>query len=144
MPMTTAPAMITSGNRFNGQTASYWVNRGEETTLPVTKSLSIRTIASENEKQGKREVVYIGGNDFQRVRVQGTLSIGNHRNEPIEIVIRRRFSGELSSADRQPKLVLREEGVYSVNRRNELTWNLKLAPGQQQDLSYEYTVLVDR
>ena len=144
MPMTTGPAMIMSGNRFSGQTASYWVNRGEETTLPVTKSLSIRAVASENEKQGKREVVYIGGNDFQRISVEGTLIIGNHRDEQVDIVIRRRFSGDLVRADRNPNLVLREEGVYSANRRNELTWNLKLDPGQRQELSYEYNVLVDR
>jgi len=144
MPMTTGPAMIMSGNRFSGQTASYWVNRGEETTLPVTKSLSIRAVASENEKQGKREVVYIGGNDFQRISVEGTLIIGNHRDEQVDIVIRRRFSGDLVRADRNPNLVLREEGVYSANRRNELAWNLKLDPGQRQELSYEYNVLVDR
>jgi hypothetical protein len=144
MPMTTGPATIMRGERFNGQTASYWVSRGEQTTLRVTKSLSIRTLAGENEKQGKRELVYIGGNDFQRVPVEGQLMVSNHRNEVVDMVIRRRFSGALIRADANPQLTLREEGVYSVNRRNELIWTIQLKPGEQRELKYEYSVLVDR
>jgi hypothetical protein len=144
IPMTTGPATIMRNGRFHGQTVSYWVSRGEKTTLRVTKALSIRTLAAENEKQGKRELIYIGGNDYQRVNVEGQLVISNHRNEVVEIMIRRQFSGELVKADNQPEQTLREEGVYSVNRRNELTWVLKLQPGQQRELKYEYTVLVDR
>jgi hypothetical protein len=87
---------------------------------------------------------YIGGNDFQRVSVEGQLVVSNHRGEVVDMVIRRQFSGDLSKADGDPKKSLREEGVYSVNRRNELTWTLQIKPGAQQTLKYEYTVLVDR
>ena len=57
-------------------------------------------------------------------------------------MIRRRFSGELLEADGKPECVLREEGVYSVNKRNELTWTITLKPGKETTLSYRYTVLV--
>ena len=65
-----------------------------------------------------------------------------HRNEAINLVIRRRFSGELLRADGEPKSTLREEGVYSVNKRNELLWTLTLKPGEERKLTYRYTVLV--
>ena len=45
-------------------------------------------------------------------------------------------------ADGEPECVLREEGVYSVNGRNELVWTLGLAPGEEIGLIYQYTVLV--
>lgn len=48
------------------------------------------------------------------------------------MLIRRRFSGELKSADGEPKTFLREEGAYSVNKRNELTWTITLRPGEEQ------------
>ena len=57
-------------------------------------------------------------------------------------MIRRRFSGELVDAEATPKSSLREEGVYSVNRRNELIWTLSLKPGEERKLKYHYTVLV--
>ena len=57
-------------------------------------------------------------------------------------MIRRRFSGELVKADGDPKVTLREEGVYSVNKRNEMVWTLALKGGEEKRLKYTYTVLV--
>jgi len=142
-PMTTAPAMIVSNGRFNGQRMTYWVNTGEETTLHITKALSLRTHHAEHEEPGKREIVYVGGNDFRKVAVKGELKINNHRNEDVSLVIRRRFSGDLVSADGSPRCVLRVEGVYSVNKRNELIWAFELKPGEEKALTYQYSVLVD-
>jgi hypothetical protein len=142
-PMTTAPAMIVADRKFNGQCMSYWANSGERTVLHVTKALSIRTLTSEQEEKGKRETVYVGGDDYRKTTVKGTLSISNHRKEKITMVIRRRFSGELLNADRKPECELREEGVYSVNQRNELTWQIELKPGEEVKLQYQYAVLVN-
>jgi hypothetical protein len=142
-PMTTGPAMIVSNGRFNGQRMTYWVNTGEETTLHITKALSIRTHHTEQEQPGSREIVYVGGNDFREIAVKGELKVNNHRNEPVSMVIRRRFSGDLTSADGSPKCVLREEGVTSINKRNELTWTFDLKPGEEKTLTYQYSMLVD-
>lgn len=142
-PMTTAPAMVVSNGQFNGQRMTYWVNTGEKTTLHITKALSLRTHHVEYEEQGKREIVYVGGNDFRKVAVKGELKINNHRKENVSLVIRRRFSGDLTSADETPVCTLLEEGVYSVNKRNELTWTLDLKTGEEKTLAYQYSVLVD-
>ncbi len=142
-PMTTAPAMIVSNGRFNGQRSSSWVNTGEKTTLHITKALSLRTHHAEYEEPGERDIVFVGGNDFRKVSVKGELRINNHRNETVSLVIRRRFSGDLTSADGNPECALREEGVYAVNKRNELVWSLDLKPGEEKALTYRYSVLVD-
>lgn len=141
-PMTTAAAMIVSKGRFNGQRMSYWVNAGEQTTLHITKALSVRTRSVEQEETGKREIVYVGGRTFRKVTVKGELRANNHRKETISLVIRRRFSGDLLTADGKPRCVLLEEGVYSVNKRNELVWAVKLKPGEEIKLAYRYDVLV--
>jgi len=143
MPMTTGPAAIYSADRFLGQRTSFYVSAGEETTMHVTKALSVRTRAVENEEQGeKREIVWIGGHDYRKVSVKGELAASNHRAEPIKLVIRRRFSGELVEADGDPKVSLLEEGVYSVNKRNELVWSITLPAGKEQTFTYRYTVLM--
>ena len=142
MPMTTGPAMIVSNGRFNGQRMSYWVNPGEETTLHITKALSIRTRSIEQEEPAKREEVYLGGERYYKTTVRGELRANNHRKESIALVIRRRFSGDLLEADKSPKQTLLEEGVYCVNKRNQLTWSLTLKPGEEVKLEYRYAVLV--
>ena len=144
-PMTTGPATVVSGGAFNGQRTSFWVNAGEETILRVNKALSVRTRATENEKlnnQGGRDLVWVGGQQYRNSNVEGELAVSNYRKEPIQIVIRRRLSGELVDAEATPKSSLREEGVYSVNRRNELVWTLTLKAGEERKLKYHYTVLV--
>lgn len=147
-PMTTGPAMVVSGGRFNGQRTSYWTNAGEETVLRVEKALSVRTRAVESEEakkadgSGGRDVVYIGRRQYRSTNVDGELTANNHRKEEVTLVVRRRFSGELIAADGDPKKGLREEGVYSVNKRNELVWTLTLKPGEEKKLKYKYSVLV--
>jgi len=78
-PITTAPAMIVANGRFNGQQMSYWGNPGEETTLHVTKALSVRTRSVERELEGTREIIRIAGDDYRKTTVQGELRANNHR-----------------------------------------------------------------
>jgi len=146
-PMTTAAATVVSGNRFNGQQMSYWVNSGEETSLRVTKALSLRTRHVEREEPqregpGPREIIYYGGLPFRKTVVKGEVTVNNHRKDEMTLVIRRRFSGELLNADGEPKKTLREEGASYVNPRNELTWTFTLKPAEEKLLTYSYSLLV--
>jgi hypothetical protein len=141
-PMTTAPATVFSGDHFVGQRASNWVNSGEETCLQITKALSIRTRSSEHEEEGNRQEVWIGGRRYGKVSVTGEVKMTNFRKDDTKIIVRRQFSGELQQAEGNPQKTLREEGVYSVNPRNELNWTLTLKPGEEKTLTYKYTVLV--
>lgn len=143
-PMTTAPALITEGGRFRGQSLSQWVNPGQTTCLRITKALSIRAEYSEAEEEQEREVVWVGGNDFRRTKVKGTLLLHNSRGKEVTLSIRSSFSGDLLEADDKPASRLRTDGITSVNPRRELQWTLKLAPGEEKTLAFRYSVLVDQ
>jgi hypothetical protein len=142
-PMTTAPAMIADGGRFRGQSLSQWVNPGQTTCLRITKALSIRAEYSEIEEEQQRELVWVGGNDYRRTKVKGSLLLHNTRGKEATLSIRSCFSGELIEAAEKPAARLRTEGVTSVNPRRELVWTLKLAPGEERTLGFRYSVLVD-
>ncbi len=141
-PMTTAPATVTAGERYQGQRTTSWVNPGAEATVRITKALSVRTTAVEHEEEASREILSLGGRNFRSVPVKGELQICNHRKEPIQIVIRREFSGDLVEAEGAPETNLLERGVYSINRRQELVWTLDLGPGEDRTIVYRYRVLV--
>ncbi|MFT3785018.1 MAG: hypothetical protein QM770_02480 [Tepidisphaeraceae bacterium] len=144
-PMTTAPAMFTQANRFLGQQMSTWVNAQEQTTLRITKALSIHTRAVETEDpKSDRTEIWIAGSRYQRVTIDGELNLTNLRKTESRIIIHRLFSGDLVNADGEPKLTLQAEGSLGVNRRNDLAWELKLAPGEAKTLKYRYTVLTPR
>jgi len=160
-PMTTGPAYICAGSKFFGQTLSTWVNPGQEAVLHITKALSLLARYGEQEEDASRgekkrrpggmggpggedgrEIIYWGGKPFRKVKVQGELNLANYRKDPVKWIIRRCFSGELIDAEGSPKSTLREEGVYSVNRRNELAWELILKPSETKTVKYKYFVLV--
>ena len=141
-PMTTAPAVVVSDGRFNGQRVCHWVNPGEETTLQITRALSLRTHHVEYEEPDTRELVRIGGDAYRQATVRGLVRANNHRKEPITLVIQRQFSGDLVAADGDPEVDLLEEGVYSINKRNRLAWEVPLAPGAEVEYTYRYQVLV--
>lgn len=148
-PMTTAPVMVTTDGKFSGQSQVLWTNKGEEATVRVNKALSIRArnVEYENqiadEGQAERELINIGGRRFRRVTINGELRLFNHRATDARMIIKRQFSGDYVKADAAPKIDLREEGVWTINKRNELTWTFTLQPGEEQTITYQYTVLIE-
>jgi hypothetical protein len=140
-PMTTAAASIYNKGKFLGQTLSFWVNPGLETVLHITKALSLTTRNTEKEIKGEREKLYIAGRRFQKTKVEGQIYMKNHRGKTVRLLVRRKFSGELISAEGNPRCELLEIGVYSVNERNQLAWEFELGSGEEKTLKYTYSVL---
>ncbi|MFO0940681.1 MAG: hypothetical protein U0930_07930 [Pirellulales bacterium] len=146
-PMTSAPAMVTTEGRFSGQSQLLWTNQGEVATLRVNKALSIRAEHVEYENQtdrgqAERDLVYIDGRRFRKVTVNCELRLCNHRQSVVKLIVKRQFSGEYVKGDDQPKIDLRLEGVWTVNKRNELTWTLKLKPAEERTVKFQYTSLI--
>ncbi|MFC2172813.1 hypothetical protein ACFLU6_09300 [Acidobacteriota bacterium] len=142
-PMTTGPIAIYKNGHFHSQAISFWTAPEELSVINVAKALNIRVKHSEHEIEGKRERIYIMGDDYQESQVQGQLVLRNYRKATEHVVITRRFSGQLVEAEGDPKKELLSEGVYSVNERSELRWEIDLAPGQEMTFTYRYRVLVD-
>jgi hypothetical protein len=139
-PMTTGPAAVFANGRFQGERLSPWVAPGEQTTLRINKALNIRTRSTEQEEPNAREEIRLS-RDW-RAHIAGELLLVNHRAAPTKMIVKRRFSGELLEADREPLDVLLEEGAWSVNDRHELIWTIDLAPGETRALAYRYRILV--
>ena len=59
-----------------------------------------------------------------------------------KMIIKRKFSGDYVKGDDSPKIVLSEEGVWTVNKRNELQWTLVLKPAEERTVKFQYAVLV--
>ena len=111
-------------------------------SLKAGDSLSVDVAAAQAAYE--REIVWIGGHDYQRTSVKGHLTVKNFRARELTLVIIRRFSGELLEAEENPGKSLNTEGIASVNPRRQFDWTLKLPAGGEQSLNYRYQVLVRR
>ncbi len=150
-PITTAPVEIVDGEKILGQGTIKWVNPGQETLVKITKSLTVTGTLNEYEipdkssidyKMSGRKIVHIAGYNYRNPEVEGTLKLHNYRSTAAVAVVKLQFSGELVSAEQAPEAKVLETGVYSVNPRRELTWELNLKPGEEVTVKYKYSVLV--
>jgi hypothetical protein len=143
-PMTTAPAMVVENGRFNGQRTSYWANVGEQTTLRITRSLSIRAMAREQEDSRANERVVVDDKNYTKIYLKGELVMSNHRKQVVKMHIRHSIRGVIQEVDGEPKMVTREESLEDVNRVHDAAWTVTLNPGEERRLTYKYSVLVYR
>ena len=150
-PITTAPIEIVDGGKLLGQTTIKWVNPGEETLVRITKALTVSGIRTETESDAKsgnqssiknREIISYAGDNYRKSTVDGEIKLHNFRTYETKVIAKLQYSGEFIEAEGEPKSKLLESGVYSVNPRRELTWEITLKPGEELMLTYKYTVMV--
>lgn len=142
-PITTAPIEILDGGKVLGQSTVTWTNPGQEVSVKITKALSVAGTYAEQEVDRQRPKINWGGSTYRNPDVECEFKVKNYRGFPVKVVVRFQMSGEYISASVEPtnRRVL-EMGVYGVNKRQELTWTLTLAPGQEETVTYSYSVFV--
>ncbi|NIP95523.1 MAG: hypothetical protein GWO24_19600, partial [Akkermansiaceae bacterium] len=84
-PMTTAAASVLQGKRFRGQSMATWTAPGHKASIRINKALTVRGEHSEVEEEGKREIIWIAGQDFQRTVVSGRLKVSNARPRAVKM-----------------------------------------------------------
>lgn len=142
-PMTTAPMMVLDGGNFAGQSMSYWTNPREAVIARLTKALSVRAEHFEEEREGARRNTRRHHWSGWIATVDVEIRIVNNRATPIELEIRREFSGDLMESDLEPSSNrLLESGTHSYNPRRELKWEIPLEAGEERIVKFSYEVFV--
>lgn len=160
-PMTAASVEICDGDSVLAQSSCEWVNPDEETILSIARAQTVSGTVVEYEindpeslkqpsgvttsvqkSSNQSAFVWIAGVRYRHPEVAGSLTLKNFRSRDAVFLIKLRYSGELLSAEGDPENEVIERSVYSVNKRNELTWTLTLKPGEERTLAYKYSLLV--
>lgn len=147
-PMTTAPATIISNQQFFGQNVSFWANPKEMTQIPVTKSMSVRVNSTEFERMGQAnqsaqpKTVERYGHRYREAIIDVALTMVNRRAEPVKMIVKRGFSGELEKEINGATVRVLNEDLGAVNRKHEIQWEFELPSGETKKLTYAYVVLI--
>lgn len=141
-PWTTAPAIIISNNRILGQDLNYYTAPAGQTRVRITRAMEIAASCSENEVDRKINEVRIRSTSFDKVTVEGVLSIRNDKNEPVAIEITKVFEGTKIEAEETPKETKIAENIHDDNPHTKLEWILTLPAHSKKEIKYSYSVLV--
>ncbi len=140
-PWTTAPGMTVKDGRVLGQDMLNFTPPNGTSLLKITQAVSIDAQQNEVEVARDRNVEKFHGNTYDRVTVEGTLSITNYKAEAVTVKITKQVTGEVVSADGEPKVVKIVSGLRGVNPRSKLTWEIEVQPGAEEgtEVVYRYS-----
>lgn len=159
-PFTTAPAMIVKGDRILGQGMMTYTAVGGETDLEITTAVDVQVKKAEKESKRTPNAVTLRGETYDRVDLEGKLTLVNFGKQAIEVKVVRHVLGAADSAGAGGKteaVNLVEDwstatgalpqwwGSYSwpgwwsrLNGIGRVTWDVKLEPGKSAELDYTW------
>jgi len=144
LPWTTAPAQTVKDDQLLGQDMIEYTSPAANTTLKITRAMSVQAEQGEREITRERSSVHLYGYDYDRITIEGKLRVTNHRGEAVELEISKTLSGELKETSPQAKAEKLARGLARMNPLNVVTWNIPLSAGQQTEIRYTYQALIRR
>jgi hypothetical protein len=117
-PLTTAPALISSGDRVLGQGMMAYTAPGGDCDLPLTTAVDIKVEKSDTETGRVPNALTLDGSSYLRVDLNGRITITNRRGQPVSIEVTRSILGLADAAGQAGKarMVNAYEESESVTR----------------------------
>lgn len=153
-PLTTAPALLFSKGKVVSQALLTYTPIGAETDVALATAVDVRVESSDVEAGRTPNAVNWNGHGFQRIDVDGTLTLASRKMETIEVEVTRSVLGLVDNADHGgttqalgPQEFWRWNsrpawwgwwswpyGWWHWNGVGRFTWRVKLAPGESVGL----------
>ena len=157
-PLTTAPALIGSGDRILGQGLMTYTAPGAECDLALTTAVDISVTKRDKETGRVPSALTVDGNTYLRVDLQGNIGITNRRDKPVDIEVKRSILGHADAAGQMGKVEMvnaYEEGGSvaqppwwgwygwpgwwgAVNGVGQFTWKARIEAGKSLALTYNW------
>jgi hypothetical protein len=160
-PLTTAPALIMSGDRVIAQGLMTYTPLKGSVDLALTTAVDIGVKKSEKETSRKPNAEEWQGNRFGRVDMEGKISLTNSRGTPVEVEVNRYVLGQVDKADHDGQATMmnafEDDGFagdadqpywwrwynwpywwHHFNGVGRFNWTVKLDPGKSMDLGYAW------
>src|SRR3989442_14238817 len=84
-PFTTAPALVLKGGQLLAQGMMTYTSPGGTTDVEITAAVDVQVKKSESETGRTPNSLRWRGNDYQRIDLEGKLSLTNYRATAIEV-----------------------------------------------------------
>jgi len=162
-PLTTAPALILRDGRLLAQGMTTYTAIGATSDLEVTAAVDVSSKATDREAGRTPNAANWHGNSLDRIDLEGTVHLANHRGQAIDVEVTRHILGLMDEAGQDgavEQLSWFEGGWlattalpawwywnnwpywwYRFNGLGRVTWKITLKPDQEIDLTYKWHYL---
>ena len=136
---TTGPCLAMSGQSPLSEDLLLYVPKGGRGELPVTTAINVAHAKTERETDRKLKAHSPHRDtNFDLVTLEGTLVLRNFEKRAVEILITNQIPGKPLSADLQGVLATDPTKLRLLEREGKITWRLKLEPGEEKTIRYQY------
>ncbi len=77
------------------------------------------------------------------VTAESNILLINYKSIPVELLVKRKITGNLIESDKQWQVNTALEKGYYGNKVNYVSWKIKMQPGQSKTINYKYKILID-
>jgi hypothetical protein len=161
-PLTTAPALILSGDRLLAQGMMRYAAPGADTDLDITHAVDIQVKKKDNETGRVPNAVVWQGDQYGRVDLAGSITLTNYRDTPLTVEVVRHVLGNVASAEHGGEIEMVNlfedpsfaEGPgpfptwwgwfswpwwwHHFNSVGRITWTVELQPSEPLELGYTW------
>jgi hypothetical protein len=157
-PLTTAPALISSGERVLGQGMMSYTAPGADCDLGLTTAVDIKVAKSDKESGRVPNALTLDGSSYLRVDLNGSIAITNRRDQPVDIEVKRSILGHAGTAGQAGKAEMvnayEEAGAVAqpiwwgwygwpgwwgaVNGVGQFAWKARVESGKKLTLTYKW------
>jgi hypothetical protein len=163
-PLTTAPALILSGDRVLAQGLMTYTSIGGDSDLPITTAVDVKVKKSDKETNRVPNAETWQKVSYGRVELAGTITLTNYRTEPVTVEVMRYVLGNVTEAANSGKIEMvnvfedtayasgGDEGVrpywwgwynwpfwwFHFNGVGKVRWDATIEPGKSVDLTYSW------
>ncbi len=99
-PITTAPVLIASGDRVIAQTLTSYTSTGATLDLALTAAANVGVKRTESETKSAPDAQIWRGDHLTRYDLNGTLTVTNYDDKPIDLEIVRYVPGRIDTVNR--------------------------------------------
>jgi hypothetical protein len=157
VPLTTAPAMLVSGDRLLGQGMMTYTSPGGAVDLTITTAVNLGVMHEETEDGRTSNAANFGGHSFDRIDVSGSIRLTNHRREPVRVEVIRTMLGAVDEANQDGRITklgpFTSDDIgqpvwwqwyswpawwHQLNSRGRVRWELTIPAGAKTELAYEW------
>jgi hypothetical protein len=136
---TTGPCLVTSEGRPLSEDLLKYTPKNAGGELPVTTAINVAHSRSERETERKLLAHQVPHNiSFDLVTLDGELKMHNYEKRTVEIVIRNPVPGKPLAASDSGALLTDPTKLKLAEREGTISWRLKLEPGEQKAVTYQY------
>ena len=136
---TTGPCLALSAERPLSEDLLKYTPKGGRGELPVTTAVNISHEKSEREIDRQLKAHEPERNVFlDMVTLEGKLQLRNLETRPVEIIIVNPIPGKPLAESTDGRVAIDPTKLQLLERNGSITWTVKLEPGEEKTLTYQY------